>query len=82
MEASISHRPWEDGAVKQQQHQQTQDQPQQSLPSISTLTANLANGPPPHSADKSPVNTSVSQLQRDSGNWSMPQSTREWTKVS
>jgi len=74
MEPSMNRRPWEEGAAKQQQHH---DQPQQSLPSISTLTANLTNGPPPTVSEISPINSSISQLQRDSGNWSMPQSTRE-----
>ncbi|KAJ5274049.1 hypothetical protein N7478_009174 [Penicillium angulare] len=71
---SVTHRPWEtvhSGPA-------TPAASVQTLPSISTLTANM-NGAGVNTAEKSPGNASLNTIERDSGNWSMPQSTRSST---
>jgi hypothetical protein len=71
MNSSTSHRPWEaaNGNARTPPRQA-----QQTLPSITTLTANMDAA----SAEKPPPNLSMSAVQRDSGAWSMAPSTRKY----
>lgn len=69
MNSSTSHRPWESTNVD---IRTPPAQAQQTLPSITTLTANMSAAP----SEQPPLNLSMSAVQRDSGAWSMPPSTR------
>lgn len=73
--AAVNHRPWEAGSSPPQA---SPTQGSQTLPSISAITANMHSGPA--SQEKSPV--SLSTNARDSGAWSMPQSTRKYASTS
>lgn len=70
MNSSTSHRPWESTNVD---IRTPPAQAQQTLPSITTLTANMSAAP----SEQPPLNLSMSAVQRDSGAWSMPPSTRK-----
>ncbi|OJD09892.1 hypothetical protein AJ78_08873 [Emergomyces pasteurianus Ep9510] len=91
MDVSVARRPWEEPRTGQQTPQATSSaaaaaaaQQVQKLPSISTLTAsmslgNVANVVNVAPAEKSPAQASMNTVERDSGNWSMPQSARSST---
>ncbi|EZF70923.1 hypothetical protein H105_06838 [Trichophyton soudanense CBS 452.61] len=86
MEASVAHRPWEDSrpAPNTNGHNGSQTTIT-TLPSISTLTAAMQVDKAPipvASGEKSPAQASMNTLERDSGTWSMPQSTRSSTYSS
>ncbi|KAM5443097.1 hypothetical protein MferCBS31731_001971 [Microsporum ferrugineum] len=86
MEASVAHRPWEDSrpAPNTNGHNGSQTT-LTTLPSISTLTASMPVDKAPipvASGEKSPAQASMNTLERDSGTWSMPQSTRSSTYSS
>lgn len=82
MDVSVARRPWEEPRTGQQTPQAVAAAAQQlqKLPSISTLTASMSLGNVANSvvapAEKSPAQASMNTLERDSGNWSMPQSAR------
>ena len=78
METPTSHRPWEaDRPNASMMHNHNQ----QTLPSISTLTAGIDQPP----TEKGQLNLSMSSIQRDSGSWSGPSSTskspQSWWKA-
>ena len=68
MESSLARRAWGPSNMESQQ------QPPQTLPSISTLTEGISPAHLPQPAEKSPGRASLNTLERDSGAWSMPQS--------
>ncbi|EFR02267.1 hypothetical protein MGYG_05268 [Nannizzia gypsea CBS 118893] len=87
MEASVAHRPWEDSrsAPNTTNGHNGSQTTITTLPSISTLTAAMQVDKAPipvASGEKSPAQASMNTLERDSGTWSMPQSTRSSTYSS
>ncbi|KAK2882704.1 hypothetical protein FQN49_000065 [Arthroderma sp. PD_2] len=86
METSVAHRPWEDSRPAPTTNGHSVSQTTlTTLPSISTLTASMPVDKAPvavASGEKSPAQASMNTLERDSGTWSMPQSTRSSTYSS
>lgn len=80
MDVSVARRPWEEPRTGQQTPQPhtagagAAHQQVQKLPSISTLTASMSLGNFTNAVVV--AQASLNTVERDSGNWSMPQSAR------